>query len=175
MTASARDSGNAAGPDCSSAKQRKLRVLLGEWTVTEDGKVVGHNSLTPVFGDCAVREEWRSASGSQGTSLTFYDYQLDIHRQIWIDSKGVVLELSGQFDGDSLVLKGLRPSLEDPATSVHHRSRWSPNEDGGFQQAWTVSSDGGKTRASQCGQPATSSSLPRPGPSAARLRPDQNW
>jgi hypothetical protein len=146
MTASAEDSGSAAGPDGSSPKHRNLRMLLGEWTVTEDGKVVGYNSLTPVFGDCAVREEWRSASGSKGTSLTFYDDQLDLYRQTWIDSKGVVLELSGQFDGDSLVLEGLRPAVEDPATTVHHRIRWSPNAEDGFQQVWTVSTDGGKTR-----------------------------
>ena len=92
MTASADDSNR---PDCSSIKHQKLRMLLGEWTVTEDGKVVGHNSLTSVFGDCAVREEWRSTTGSKGTSLTFYDFQLDIYRQTWIDRKGMVLELSG--------------------------------------------------------------------------------
>jgi hypothetical protein len=119
-------------------------MLLGEWTVTEEGKVVGHNSLTAVFGDCAVREEWRSASGSKGTSLTFYDLQLDIYRQTWIDSKGIVLELSGRFEGDSLVLEGPRPSVEDPATTVHNRIRWTPNKEGGFQQVWTVSTDGGK-------------------------------
>jgi hypothetical protein len=123
-----------------------MRMLLGEWTVTEAGKIVGHNRLTPVFGSCAVREEWRSASASHGTSLTFHDFQVDIYRQTRIDSKGMVLELSGQFDGDSLVLEGMRPSVEDPATSLHHRISWTPNEEVGFQQVWTVSTAGGKTR-----------------------------
>jgi hypothetical protein len=121
-------------------------MLLGEWTVTEDGRIVGHNSLTPVVGGCAVREEWRSASGSNGTSLSFYDSQLDIYRQTWIDSHGIVLELGGQFDGDSLVLEGIRPSVENPAIDAHHRISWTPNKEGGFQQVWTVSTDGGKTR-----------------------------
>ena len=132
-------------PDCSSAKHQKLRILIGRWTVTENGKVLGHNTLTPVFGNCAVREEWKSNGGSDGTSLSFYDSQLDIYRQTWIDNQGIVLELSGQFDGDSLVLEGQRPSTEDPGTTVHNRIRWTPNDGGGFQQVWTVSSDGGKT------------------------------
>jgi hypothetical protein len=134
-----------AQPDCSSAKHQKLRMLIGEWTVSEGDKVVGHNTLSPVFGDCAVREEWKSAGGSDGTSLTFYDSQLDIYRQTWIDSHGIVLELSGGFDGDSLVLEGKRPSVNEPKTIVHHRIRWTPNEGGGFQQVWTVSTDGDKT------------------------------
>ena len=134
-----------ARPDCSSAKHRKLRMLLGEWTVSEDDKVVGHNTLSPVFGDCAVHEEWKSAGGSDGTSLTFYDSQLDIYRQTWIDNHGIILELSGGFEGDSLVLEGERPSGRDPKTTVHHRIRWTPNDGGGFQQVWTVSTDGDKT------------------------------
>ena len=134
-----------ARPDCSSTKHQKLRMLLGEWTVSEDDKIVGHNTLSPVFGDCAVREEWKSAGGSDGTSLTFYDSQLDIYRQTWIDSQGIVLELSGGFEGDSLVLEGRRPSVRDPKTTVHHRIRWTPNEGGGFQQVWTVSTDGDRT------------------------------
>lgn len=147
MTASADETKNPATPvpDCHSAKHQKLRMLLGEWTVTEDGKVVGHNTLTPVYGDCAVREEWKSASGSEGTSLTFYDSQLDIYRQTWIDSRGIVLELSGRFDGDSLVLEGRRPGMKDPRASIDNRIRWTPDKDGGFRQEWTVSSDGGKS------------------------------
>ncbi len=132
-------------PDCKSAKHQKLGMLLGEWTVSQAGKVVGHNKLSPVYGHCAVREEWKSAGGSEGTSLTFYDSQLDIYRQTWIDSNGLVLELSGAFDGDSLVLKGKRPSVRDPKTMVDNRIRWTPNKGGGFQQLWTVSNDGGKT------------------------------
>jgi hypothetical protein len=132
-------------PDCTSAKHQKLRMLLGNWTVTEDDKLVGHNTLTPVYGDCAVREEWKSASGSDGTSLTFYDSQLDLYRQTWIDSHGLVLELSGGFEGEALVLEGTRPSLSDPQATIHNRIRWSPNKGGGFQQLWTVSTDGGTT------------------------------
>lgn len=131
--------------DCATEKRLRLRMLLGKWTVSVDDKIVGHNTLSPVFGDCAVREEWKSASGNDGTSLTFYDSQLDIYRQTWIDSQGIVLELSGGFDGNSLVLEGKRPSVNEPKAIVHHRIRWTPNEGGGFQQVWTVSTDGDKT------------------------------
>lgn len=148
MPASADDSKKPAAlrkPDCNSAKHQKLRMLLGEWTVTEAGDVVGHNKLTPVYGNCAVREDWKSTGSPEGTSLTFYDSQLDIYRQTWIDSNGIVLELSGGFDGDSLVLEGKRPSVRDAKVTVNNRIRWTPNNDGGFQQVWTVSTDGGKT------------------------------
>lgn len=130
-------------PDCSSAKHQRLRMLLGSWIVTEGGKEVGRNTLSPVFGDCAVREEWKATSGSVGTSLTFYDSQLDIYRQTWIDGQGLVLELKGGFEGDALVLEGQRPSMRDPGNVIENRIRWSPNEGGGFQQVWTVSRDGG--------------------------------
>lgn len=135
----------ASMPDCNTAKHQRLRMLLGSWIVTEDGKEVGRNTLSPVFGDCAVREDWKASSGSIGTSLTFYDSQLDIYRQTWIDGQGIVLELKGGFEGDALVLEGQRPSMRDPGKVIDNRIRWSPNEGGGFQQVWTVSNDGGKS------------------------------
>jgi hypothetical protein len=80
------------------------------------------------------------ASGPRSTSLTFYDWQFDIHRWTWIDSKGIALELGGKFDGDSFVPDGLNPSVGDPATTVR-----MPNTDDGFKQVWSVSTDGGTT------------------------------
>ena len=52
------DSG--ARRSCHEPERRQFDFWLGEWEVCDpDGKVVGHNSIAPLYDGCALREEWR--------------------------------------------------------------------------------------------------------------------
>ena len=138
--------GPAATPaprPCSSAEYRQFDFWLGEWDVAEKGKPAGVNRITAILGGCAVREEWKGASGLTGTSLNMWDSGKRRWTQTWVDDKGNVLLLSGGRQGPKMVLEG--DTTDGKGGTVKNRISWSPLEAGRVRQIWETSTDGGKT------------------------------
>jgi hypothetical protein len=132
------DAPQAASP-CASPEHRQFDFWIGEWEVTlPDGRVAGHNRITPILGGCALREEWTGAKGNQGTSLNAWDADARRWRQTWVDQSGTVLLLAGAFEGGKMVLQS-----GDGAS--RQRITWTPMNDGRVRQLWDSSSDGGRT------------------------------
>ena len=126
-------------PPCASPEHRQFDFWIGEWEVTRpDGKLAGHNRITPILGGCALREEWTGAGGNQGTSLNAWDPEARRWRQTWVDQGGTVLLLAGGIDGGKMVMQS-----GDGAS--RQRITWTPMGDGRVRQLWDSSSDGGKT------------------------------
>src|SRR4030095_7108901 len=96
----------AAPPPCSTPEHRQFDFWLGEWEVREAGKVAGINRITPIVGGCARREKWTGASGTTGTSLNMYDAVRKRWHQTWVDDKGNVLLLDGEWKGGRMGLGG---------------------------------------------------------------------
>jgi hypothetical protein len=132
------DAPQAASP-CASPEHRQFDFWIGEWEVTlPDGKIAGHNRITPILGGCALREEWTGAKGNQGTSLNAWDPDARRWRQTWVDQSGTVLLLAGAFaDGKMVLQSGDGGSLQ--------RITWTPKANGRVRQLWDSSSDGGTT------------------------------
>lgn len=128
---------------CSSAQHRQFDFWLGEWEVTEAGKVAGHNRITRILGGCALREEWTGAGGTNGTSLNVYDEATRRWRQTWVDDKGNVLLLEGGLSAGQMVLEGDRPVAS--GKTARQRIRWTPLSGGRVRQLWESSGDSGKT------------------------------
>ncbi len=132
---------------CSTAEHRQFDFWLGDWNVTTpDGKAAGSNRITLILGGCALREEWTGASGSTGTSLNAFDATARRWRQTWVDDKGGVLLLVGEFQDGKMVLMGEHP---EAGKSVRERIAWSPLSGGRVRQLWDSSKDGGKTWQTQ--------------------------
>jgi hypothetical protein len=130
---------DAAPKPCASLEHRQFDFWIGEWEVTRpDGKVAGHNRITPILGGCALKEEWTGALGNQGTSLNAWDEEARRWRQTWVDQSGTVLLLSGGVEGGRMILQ----SADGPS---RQRITWTPLPDGRVRQLWDSSSDGGKT------------------------------
>ncbi len=113
--------GPAATPaprPCSSAEYRQFDFWLGEWDVAEKGKPAGVNRITAILGGCAVREEWKGASGLTGTSLNMWDSGKRRWTQTWVDDKGNVL-----------LLLGRAPGTEDGPRGGHHRRQGRHREE----------------------------------------------
>jgi len=129
---------------CATPEHRQFDFWLGEWSVTaSDGKVAGHNRITSILGGCALREEWTSARGSNGTSLNMYDAGAGRWRQTWVDDSGSVLLITGEFRGGKMVLEGDSP--EAGGKTTRQRITWTPLAGGRVRQLWDSSADGGKT------------------------------
>jgi hypothetical protein len=136
---------HAQQPPAPPSETSQFDFWIGEWEVTRpDGVVAGYNNIVPVNGGRALLENWTSASGEfAGNSLNSYDMAEKKWKQFWVDTSGVVLELSGGLVDGKMVLSGTRTSRT--GAMVHERITWTPNEDGSVRQLWEQSNDEGTT------------------------------
>ena len=135
-----------AGGPCAAAEYRQFDFWVGDWQVTQNGEPAGTNSIHPVHGGCALRENWQGTGegGISGSSFNIYDQARGTWHQTWVDSSGSLLLLDGSLVDGSMVLTGQRPT-RDGSGQATHRSTWTPNADGSVRQLWEASKDAGST------------------------------
>lgn len=122
-------------PACSDANHHFFDFWVGDWNVhTPDGTPAGTSLEESVAGGCAIQENY--SSDVTATSLNMYDAPTGVWWQIYMDSDGNILELSGGPQNTSLVLSGLRGTTQD-------RFTWTPASDGSVRQRWEVNSGSG--------------------------------
>lgn len=131
---------------CSTTEHRQFDFWIGRWAVfTPDGKQAGENRIEAIDDGCALQERWRGAGGFSGTSLNHWDALTRQWRQHWVDNQGGSLELTGGWQGGSMVLTGSAPHKDEPGALLLHRITWTPLPDGAVRQWWQSSLDDGKT------------------------------
>lgn len=131
-------------PPCSAPEFRQFDFWLGEWEVEARGKIAGYNKISRLYGDCILREEYRTANGAYvGTSLNGWDAARKVWHQTWVDNQGLVLLLDGRFENGAMRLEGKSPTA-DGGEQID-RITWTPNPDGTVRQHWEQSTDGGKS------------------------------
>jgi hypothetical protein len=128
---------------CADERARQFDFWAGDWNVSQDGKLVGHNHISSIHGGCTLFEEYRSESGSfEGKSFNYFDPSDELWHQVWVDNSGVRLHLSGTYADGKMVLTGSRKSK---SAAVNDRITWHNNDDGTVRQVWEVSRDEGKS------------------------------
>jgi hypothetical protein len=135
-----------AKPPCSAPEHRQFDFWIGEWDVkTPDGKTAGINRIERIEGGCALQENWTAAGGPGGTGRSINAYWPGDKKwhQFWIGSGGLVMHLSGVFEGDVLRMEGAVPMPN--GRIVQHRLSFTKRADGTVRQFWENSSDAGKT------------------------------
>jgi hypothetical protein len=138
---------SAAKPvPCQGAEARQFDFWVGRWEVfTPDGKKAGDNVIEPIDGGCALIERWTGRGGFTGTSLNSWDADARRWRQHWIDNQGGLLRLSGQLEGQRMVLGAAEPHPDKSGVMVRERISWTPQADGSVRQWWQRSDDEGST------------------------------
>jgi hypothetical protein len=122
---------------------RHFDFWIGEWAVYQNGQLAGHNKIVPIAGGNVLHENWKGASGTQGTSLNHYDPSTGKWHQSWVWQNGTTLpKRTGGLEGKSMVLQGVQKTGNGELT---HKIAWTPNGDGTVRQHWQISRDGGKT------------------------------
>jgi len=131
--------------NCCTEKHAQFNFWVGEWTVTQNGKMAGNNSIVKVQNNCVLQENWTSATpGYTGTSYNFYNVVTEQWEQIWIDSSGQSLHLLGTRQGNSMVLKS-EPKANAKNQMSYNQITWTKNEDGTVRQLWEVFTKGAET------------------------------
>jgi hypothetical protein len=133
-----------ASPCTTRAEHRQFDFWIGEWNVeTPQGQRAGTNSIQRILDGCVIFENWTGAGGMSGKSFNFYNPAKARWQQTWVDDKGNVLELAGQFKDGAMRLEG--ESLAANRNKVMNRLTFFPLSPDRVRQLWEQSSDGGKT------------------------------
>jgi hypothetical protein len=120
---------------------------LGSWKVFDpDGRLLGTNTISPLFGGRALIEAWDGNGAVSGRSLSSYDVGRGGWHQTWMDSSGSTLLLDGGLTNGAMVMEGSAPTGTGDDPWDHHRITWTPSSDGAeVRQLWESSSDDGAT------------------------------
>jgi hypothetical protein len=130
-----------APQDCSAAEYRRLDFKIGEFEVTAmTGVRAGESRVESVLGGCMLVEHWQGAISGHGQAILYYNRNDQRWRMTFVNDEGDVLNMTGTFAGDSLVLTGENTMLEFRGL---HRMTWSPLPEGGVKQSWEYSTDDG--------------------------------
>jgi len=123
-----------------SARMHALDFWIGKWEVSQNGRVVGTNTIESTLNGCAILEHWRDVKGGEGTSLFYFNPNEDLWKQVWITSQ-------------SLKLGGTKEKIEDRDYTASGRIRFmgmdrttlTQEADGKVRQLIETPADGGKT------------------------------
>jgi len=133
---------DAGTSPCSSPEAAQFDFWVGEWKVTANDRLAGHNRITKILGGCVLLEEYRGERGGyEGKSFNYYDPTDGMWHQVWVDNGGLRLHLAGRFAGGKMVLSGERRGKD--GAPVTDRITWSANDDGTVRQHWETSGDSG--------------------------------
>lgn len=135
-------------PPCASEEYRQFDFWAGDWDVYNPaGKIVGTNTITPMFGGCVLREHWEGGGGNIGESYNMYDRGTGQWHQTWVDNGGLLLKLDGKLEDGSMVLHG--ELIGRDGNKSLQRVTWTPGDDGSVRQHWESSADEGATWSTQ--------------------------
>ena len=122
---------------------------IGEWDVFgPEGRQVGRNTITSMFGNGMLHEHWHGNGGVEGRSINAYDGPRGRWHQTWMDSTGDMLLLEGGLVDGAMVLEGRTPHEQDPTRVDRQRITWTQVSDADgaeVRQLWESSSDDGAT------------------------------
>ncbi|MDN3202766.1 hypothetical protein [Algoriphagus sediminis] len=119
---------------CSSPEKRHFDFWVGEWHVfdTLDNKI-GENRIQIIEGGCALQENWTGASGSNGTSLNYFDAADSTWNQLWLDNQGGILKLKGKIEES-----GLLKMSSQPNNGQYNQITWTLLDNGNVSQKWDI-------------------------------------
>ncbi|MCI0524273.1 MAG: hypothetical protein L0Y75_03335, partial [Acidobacteria bacterium] len=132
-----------AEPCGAKPEYRQFDFWIGEWDVQAGGQRAGTNSVQLILDKCVVFENWSGARGMNGKSFNIYNAAKGKWQQTWVDSRGNVLELHGEFKDGAMRFAGETPSRSGGRTL--HKLSFFPLEGGRVRQLWESSQDEGKT------------------------------
>lgn len=133
-----------ASASCVTDSFKQFDFWIGEWNVVDqDGRTAGRNSIIKDHNGCVLIERWTSVKGGTGMSMNHFDPLSQQWKQHWV-GLGLILEMSGGLQSESMVLEGKLQYLAESKVTLL-RGTWTPLPDGRVRQHFVESTDEGKT------------------------------
>jgi hypothetical protein len=134
-----------------SPRMHALDFWLGQWDVSQDGRLVGTNTIETTLDGCAIFEHWRDAAGGKGTSLFYYDRGAAHWKQVWVTEHALAVGGAKEkieqvaFTANGRVrFQGQYPAAES-GTTITDRTTLTRQQDGSVRQVIEISKDAGQT------------------------------
>lgn len=86
----------------------QLNFLEGSWDVFFDDQRIARTEFTFEKSGRMLREDWTSINGPTAQGITFFDPSVGKWRMTFVDWKGTITELSGDWQQEKLALDGVR-------------------------------------------------------------------
>ena len=119
---------------CEAPAFRAFDFWVGKWRVAlSDGTHAGINEITRSANGCLLLEQWRSARGTTGTSLNYYDPGKRQWVQQWVGDDGNIIYIAGNIEVGSMVLVG-DIYYHGSGQRLPFRGRWTLQQDGRVRQ-----------------------------------------
>ncbi|NBC17654.1 MAG: hypothetical protein GVY18_10110 [Bacteroidetes bacterium] len=129
---------------CSDDVYRQFDFWIGTWDVyNPKGERVGTNEITAIHGGCALREQWTSQGGGTGSSVNYYDPKAEAWNQLWVDGRGGIIDVDGQFADGAMRFEGVHIYPDGRVES--YRMTFTPKDNGHVRQFIEQSKDDGET------------------------------
>lgn len=135
-------------PGCHSAESKQFDFWVGKWNVYPKQKLdmhVADSVIEKRYTGCAIRENWMPLipQSEGGGSLSTYVPEKKMWRQFWVDSAGSAVDLTGGWNGKSMVITGVWASAKNPKQMT--RMTYTPLADGSVEQFGETSDDEGRS------------------------------
>ncbi len=132
---------------CSGSEYGALDFWVGTWdVVNEKGELEGHNRIEKVLNGCAIIENWKEVSGSEGKSLFYFEPVSSTWKQVWVTDSGPIKEKSllKDYTGPGIRFQGELPRRTGKGTYLD-RTTLSEEKGGRVRQVIEISLDRGKS------------------------------
>ena len=123
---------------CTRLENSQFDFWVGNWNVYDrQDKKVGENRIEKQYENCLIQENWVSTAANKGTSYNYYNPADSTWNQLWVDNQGSILNLSGGFQDDRMILKsGLQTSQK--GQQYYNQISWINKPDGTVHQVWEI-------------------------------------
>ena len=123
---------------------------IGDWEVSWDegeGKVgKGTNSIRHIVNGKAIEENFEITEGQSqgflGKSISIYDQNQKLWKQVWVDSQNGYFDFTGDTDGANRIFK---TTIKKEDKEIELRMVFKDIRSNSFIWDWESSVDGGKT------------------------------
>jgi len=132
-----------ANPCENDPKYHAFDFWVGDWDVTMQGNVVGHNRIEKILGGCLLVENWTSASGVSGKSFNYLDPSTGTWKQNWVSQNGTIVWYEGTVKDGAMHYAGENISADGSKKMT--RVTLEPISEGRVHHVIETSSDGGKS------------------------------
>lgn len=129
--------------EAAGSKHRQFDFWIGDWNVRVNDKPAGTNEVRSILGGCVIFENWTGAGGGSGKSFNFFNRQTGKWHQTWVDDRGGVLELDGEFIDGAMKFAG--ETRDTKGAKILQKLTFFPLPENKIRQLWESSSDDGKT------------------------------
>jgi hypothetical protein len=134
-----------------SPRMHALDFWLGQWDVSQDGRLVGTNTIETTLDGCAILEHWSDVEGGKGMSLFYYDRGAARWKQVWVTERALAAggqkEKTEQLEftsSERIRFQGRYPA-GDSGTTITDRTTLTREADGAVRQVIEISKDQGLT------------------------------